>query len=107
MRNVTFLYTKIQTLRKKQENLHYVFIYKNPDTLYYAIFHGIFEIGGGGVYFINKNNAHCVNILCAKKCTFRYIYIYKKPDTLRHIFIRKKNALCVTFLYLNLLYSIF
>ena len=24
------------------------FIYKNPDTLRYAVFHGIFEIGGGG-----------------------------------------------------------
>ena len=25
-----------------------LYIYKNPDTLRYAIFHGIFEIGGGG-----------------------------------------------------------
>ena len=40
---VKFLYTKIQTLRKKQDNLRYVFRYKNPDTLRYAIFHRIFE----------------------------------------------------------------
>ena len=35
----TFLYTKSQTLRKKQDNLRYVFMFTNPDTLYYAIFH--------------------------------------------------------------------
>ena len=44
---VTFLYVKIQTLRKKQDNLRYVFIYKNPDNLRCAIFHRIFEIDGG------------------------------------------------------------
>ena len=32
-RYVTFLYTKIMTLGKKQDNLRYVFLYKNPDTL--------------------------------------------------------------------------
>ena len=41
----TFLYTKIQALCKKQDNLPYVFIYKNPDTLHYAIFHEMLEIG--------------------------------------------------------------
>ena len=30
LRDVTFLYTKIQTLCKKQENVSYFFIYKNP-----------------------------------------------------------------------------
>ena len=35
----TFLYAKTQTLRKKQDNLRYVFMFKNPDTLHYAIFH--------------------------------------------------------------------
>ena len=41
----TLLYTKSRTLRKKQDNFRYVFIYKNPDTLSYAIFHEIFEVG--------------------------------------------------------------
>ena len=54
LRYVTILNTKSQTLRKKQGNLRYVFIYKNPDTLRYAIFHGVFEISGGGVIFICK-----------------------------------------------------
>ena len=36
---------------KKQCTLHNVLIYKNPDTLRYAIFHGFFEIGGGGGHF--------------------------------------------------------
>ena len=42
LRYMIFLYTKIQTLRKKQDNLRYVFIYKNPDILRYAIFQWIF-----------------------------------------------------------------
>ena len=41
----TFLCTKSQTLCKKQDNLRHVFIYKNPDTLRYAVFHEIFETG--------------------------------------------------------------
>ena len=58
---VTFLFTKSLTLRKKQDNLRYVFIYKNPAVLLYAIFHWIFEIsGGGGTYIRKKNNVLCV-----------------------------------------------
>ena len=33
-----YIYTKIQTLFKKQDNLCYIFIHKKPDTLRYAIF---------------------------------------------------------------------
>ena len=40
-----YIYTKIQTLCKKQDNLRQVFVHKKPDTLVYAIFHEIFEIG--------------------------------------------------------------
>ena len=52
LRYVAFLYTKIQTLRKKQENLRYIFMHKNPNTFHYALFHEIFEIGGGGGTFL-------------------------------------------------------
>ena len=41
----TFWYTKIQTFLKKQDNLRYVFIYKNLKTLRYAIFHEIVQTG--------------------------------------------------------------
>ena len=68
LRYVMFLYTKIQTIRKKQDVLRYVFIYQNMDTLRYAIFHWIFEIGGGrGTFFYAKNNALCVEFLYPKK----------------------------------------
>ena len=33
------MYTKIETLFKNQDNLRYIFIKKNSDTLSYAIFH--------------------------------------------------------------------
>ena len=41
----TFLYTKSETLFKKQDNLRFVFIYKIPDTLHYAILQEISDIG--------------------------------------------------------------
>ena len=59
-----FLYSKKQcTLRyifiyKKQFTLRYVLTYKNPYTLRYAVFHGIFEIGGGRGIFIFKKTMH-------------------------------------------------
>ena len=40
-----YIYIQIQTLFKKQDNLRYVFIHKNPDTLRYTVFDEIFEIG--------------------------------------------------------------
>ena len=51
---LVFLYTKIRTLRKKQDNFCYVFIHRNPDTLCYAILHGIISIGRGGYIFLQK-----------------------------------------------------
>ena len=66
---MTFLYTKIQPLRKKQDNLRYIFVYKKPDTLRCMIFHGTFEIGRGvgGAFLYSKNNAHCVTFSYLKK----------------------------------------
>ena len=64
LRYVTFLYTKSWTLFKKQDNLWYVFIYKNPALLRYAIFHWIFEICGGGETFIDwKKYILCVTFV--------------------------------------------
>ena len=77
LRYVTFLYTRSQTLRKKQDNLQYLFYIQKSGTLRSAIFPWIFEIcGGGGRFIYLKNNALCV------------IFLY-----------RKNNALCVTLLY--------
>ena len=64
LRNVTFLYTKGQTLRKKQSNLRNVFIYKKLDALHYAIFIKFLKLAKGGAF------------LYAKKCTLRYIFIF-------------------------------
>ena len=53
----TFLYTKSQTLCKKKDNSHYIFICKNIDILHYAIFHEIFEVG---TYCMNEKSNHKV-----------------------------------------------
>ena len=55
---MTFLYTRIQTLHRTQENFRYIFIYKKPDTLCHAIYHGMFEIGGGGGAFFLQKEMH-------------------------------------------------
>ena len=44
--------------------------YKKPDTLRYAIFHGIFEIGGGGTFLYWKNHALCVTYFYGKTMNF-------------------------------------
>ena len=67
------LYAKSQTHFKRQENLRYVFIHKQPNTLRYAIFHEIFEIGSDTLRY--------VTFLYTKSRTLR-----KKQDTLRYIF---------------------
>ena len=76
LRYVKFLYTKIQTLCK---NLRYVFIYKKLDTLRYVIFHGIFEIGGGGGHFYILKTMHFVlHFYMQKKLHFALSFYIQK-----------------------------
>ena len=72
---------------QKEDNLRYIFIYKNPDTLCYAIIHRIFEICGGGAFLFAKNSTLCVTFLCAKNALW-VTFLHTKIQTL-----------CVTFLY--------
>ena len=53
---------------KKKVNLCYVIIHKYPVTLYYAIFHEIFEVG---ILYIPK----------ALHFALRDVLKYKNPDT--------------------------
>ena len=79
LRYVKFIYTKSQTLCKKQDNLRYVFIYKNPAlcvTRFFIEFLKFTE--GGDIYFFEK------------LCTFRDIFILKKQITLRYFAIQKE-----------------
>ena len=78
LRYVTFIYSKSMTLRKKQYNLRYVFIYRNPALFRYAIFIEFLKFAEGGGIYLSKNNVLCV--------TFLYW---------------KNNALCVTLLYIQ------
>ena len=98
LRYVTVFYTKIWTLRKKQYNVQYVFIYKNSALLCCGVFHWIFEIcgEGGGIYVFKKQCTLCEIFILEKQCTLRYVAIYKDPDTMRYILISKKQY---TFLY--------
>ena len=57
---VMFLYTKIHTLRKNQDKVRYIFMYKKADNLRCTIFHGILKlaVGGGGGHFQMQNTMH-------------------------------------------------
>ena len=66
LRYVTFLYTKIQTLRKKQDNLRYVFIHKNPDTLRYTIFMECLKLAEGGWDYMQKTMHFALHLYLQK-----------------------------------------
>ena len=68
-----------KTLCKKKDNLRYVFIHKNQDTLLYAIFHESFEIY---IYIYTKSMTLCVTWI---------FYIQKS------IHFEKGKTICVTF----------
>ena len=97
--HAVFIYKKPGT-SKKAKHFALVFnIYKNPDTLCYAIFHGIFQIGGGRVNFYMQKNALCVEFLYPKNNKIPLTFIIKKSRHYASNLYILKNALCVKFLY--------
>ena len=71
---MTFLYTKSLTLRKKQDNLRYIFIYKKPGTFVLRNF--FIEVlkfaEGGGHLLIKKTIYFELHSYIEKKCSLRY-----------------------------------
>ena len=86
LRNV-FIY-KNQDSLQNQDSFRYVFIYKKPHPLRYAIFHEFFKLR-----FIYKkyDTLRYVTVLYAKSQTLR-----KNLDNLRYVFIYKNTEFCVT-----------
>ena len=73
LRYVKFYIKKSQTLQNKSRLFALcLFLYKNPDTLRYTNFHGIFEIGGreGWHFYSKKNNAFCVKFYMRRTVHF-------------------------------------
>ena len=115
---MTFLYTKSLTLHKKQDNIRYIFINKTQGTLRYAIFHENFEFG---IFLQEACHFALRDVFIYKKPdtspTARHFALRFYIRKLGHfalldfsltfwnwrrgedIFILKKNALCVEFLY--------
>ena len=79
-RYVTFLYTKMQTLRKKQDNLCYVLIYKIR-TLYVTRFLlNSWNWRREGVAFLYaKSNAFCVTLYLQKTMHYALRFYIQKP----------------------------
>ena len=108
LRNV-YLYIN-QTLCKNQDNSQYVFVYENTDTLRYAIFHEILEIG----IYIQKPWHFALHDF------FKYKNRDSSQESRHAIFhgvleigrggggvICKNNALCITFLYAKRMHFLF
>ena len=92
---VTFLFTKKQKLRKKQDNLRHIFIYTKSGHFSWRNFHVLFEISGGkGGIFSRK-----------KECTLCWFFIYKKQWTFRYVLYSKRWTICLTFLYEKMHYT--
>ena len=75
---VTFLYTKTQTLRKNQDNFRYVFIYKNPALCVPRFFIGFLKFAEGGDIYLKKYNSLCFTLLYRKCLTLCVTFSYPK-----------------------------
>ena len=75
------MYSKSQTLFKKQDNLRYFFIHKNPHTLRYAIFHEIFKLA---FIYIEK----------PWRFALRHVFSLKNPDTLHYAIFHGIFEIC-------------
>ena len=60
-------YKKSQTLRKKQDNLSYVFIWKKTDTLHYAIFIKMLKLVKGRGAFLYEKTMQFALLSCKQK----------------------------------------
>ena len=75
-----YIYSKSQTLFKKQDNFRSVFIHKKPYTLRNAIFDEIFEIG---IYIFKEHD------------TFRSVTFYK----IKAGHCKKSKKICVFYVF--------
>ena len=78
LRYVTFLYTKILTPRQKQDNLHYIFLCKNPDIKKTQFLIKCLKLAEGGTFLFAKNNALCVKHWYAKNNALSVTVLYTK-----------------------------
>ena len=101
LRYVTFLYTKIHSLRKRKDNLRYIFMIQKAWHFALRDFSWNFlKLAEGLFLFLTKNNGLCVEYLYAKNNAISVKFLYTKSLTLCVTFLYPKNdALCITFLY--------
>ena len=95
-----FIYQKKRHL-KKQDNLRYVFIYNNPDTLRYAIFHEIVLIvKGGGHFYMKKTMQSALNFYILKIVHFALrVYLQESRHFASHFYIQKIIRFASRFIY--------
>ena len=101
LRYVEFLYSKIQTLRKKQDNLRYVLYTKIRIVCSTRFFVEFLKLAEWRGHFYMKKTMHFALHFYAENKTLRVTFYIQKPQHFVLHFYVPKNALCITFLYLN------
>ena len=66
---------KSRTLRKKKDKLRYVFIYKNPNTLRYAIFVEFFKLAERKGHFYMQKKKLCALHFCFFLNVLPFLYL--------------------------------
>ena len=91
LRYMTFLYTKGQTLQKKQDNLCYVFIYKSWTLCITPFFVEFFKFAkGGGYIYTNKEIHFAFYFYVQKTINFTWrLEIQKSRHFALHFYIQK------------------
>ena len=77
------------------------FIYKNPDTLFYAIFIEFLELAEGVGHLYIQKIAHFALHFYMQNIALCAMFLHTKSQTLCVTFYTQKNALFVTVLYLK------
>ena len=85
------LRTKTQIFFKKQDNSRYIFIYKNPGTLRYALFHWIFDTGVGRAFYKQKTMHFEFNFYMQKTTHFPLHFQIQKARHFASHFYRHKT----------------
>ena len=94
------IHTKSQTLRKKKDNLRYVFIYKIWTLCVTQFFIKFLKLAEGGVFYMEKTIHFTLHFYTQKPIHFPLrLYIYKARHFALRFNMQKKFTLRYVFIY--------
>ena len=93
-------------LRKKQDNLPYILMYKKPALCVTRFFIEFLKFAKGGGHLLIKKTMHFVlYFYIEKQYTLCYVDRNKEHDTMRYILISRKQC-TFRYLYIQIIYRV-